>query len=140
MIAKSLTEEQILEIEARANRDLNPRYPTEAEQAAIESFNFHAQEDVERLVATIRSLQAERNRFSILADERHDQICEVRRQRDDLASKHAAYTNEVLRDYRSRILEAIKTKADEWEASNKASKSYMGTGAREILKQIEEMR
>lgn len=51
--------------------------------------------DYDQLVGHLRQenarLKADVKRFSELADERHDQLWEARRQRDDLAAKCAPY-------------------------------------------------
>lgn len=65
----------------------------------------------------------------------------------EIGSSGAALTQTLLVDYRSRILEAIKTKADGWTSKNTGEGGHsdtvwssMAAAAREILKEIERMK
>lgn len=50
---------------------------------------------VRQLLSENEKLKADVARFSELADERHDQLWEARRQRDDLAAKCAPYLEKL---------------------------------------------
>lgn len=49
------------------------------------------------LQSRLAQVEQERDRFSELADKRHDELSEARRQRDSLAANHEAYTREAVR-------------------------------------------
>lgn len=65
---------------------------------------------VTRLVLMVRELQQEHDRFSDLADKRHDELSEARRQRDSMAANLDKYSRDVVEHFRARAVRAIESK------------------------------
>lgn len=63
--------------------------------------------DYEQLQSRLTQVEQERDRFSELADKRHDELWEARRQRDALAANHATYSRDVATAMRDKCVEKV---------------------------------
>jgi uncharacterized coiled-coil DUF342 family protein len=118
----------------------------DATLARVAKFNDLNQTCAEQLAAVTQ----ERDRFSELADKRHDELCEARRQRDSLAAYHVEYTREAMtaavKDFRTHAVKICKDKAAEWEQTESDALAEVvthqrgkATGAYELAQLLEKL-
>lgn len=72
----------------------------------VEKYN-QVEEWRAQLSNKLRNMEAERNKFSELADKRHDDLSEARRQRDSIAAKLNEYARDLIEHFRTRAVRAI---------------------------------